>query len=197
MKVPEKIGKYEVHQCVGRGSMGIVFAGHDPYADRKVAIKVMREGPFAGARDKARFEREIQVLGALKHPNIVAIHDSGQEGGSFYYVMDYISGQRFHPDWSRVGGAMQDLPDEETFKRMVKHFIDERLPSAMKDLETLLNRNRIFIDRVAGVHHGLHDRLDKESAGVRVRVVPEELITGRDVLRVDASVWPPQKQVRS
>ena len=68
-----------------------------------------------------------------------------------YDIMDYVSGQRFHPDWSRVGGAMQDLPDEETFKRMVKHFIDERLPSAMKDIETLLNRNRIFIDRVVGV----------------------------------------------
>lgn len=40
MKVPEKIGKYEVIACVGRGSMGVVYSGHDPYADRKVAIKV-------------------------------------------------------------------------------------------------------------------------------------------------------------
>ena len=41
MKIPEKIGKYEVNECVGRGSMGVVYAGHDPYADRKVAIKVL------------------------------------------------------------------------------------------------------------------------------------------------------------
>jgi NADH-quinone oxidoreductase subunit D len=46
---------------------------------------------------------------------------------------------------------MRDIPDDEVFKRMVRHFIDERLPSAMKDIETLLNRNRIFIDRVQGV----------------------------------------------
>jgi NADH-quinone oxidoreductase subunit D len=38
-----------------------------------------------------------------------------------YDIMDFISGQRFHPDWSRVGGAMQDLPDEEVFRRMVRH----------------------------------------------------------------------------
>jgi NADH-quinone oxidoreductase subunit D len=68
-----------------------------------------------------------------------------------YDIMDYISGQRFHPDYTRVGGLMQDLPDEEVFKKMVKSFVHERLPKAMKDIETLLNRNRIFIDRVKGI----------------------------------------------
>ncbi|MHC4908091.1 MAG: NADH-quinone oxidoreductase subunit D [Planctomycetota bacterium] len=68
-----------------------------------------------------------------------------------YDIIDYVSGQRFHPDWTRVGGAMRDLPDEEVFKRMVKSFIHERLPKALKDITTLLNRNRIFIDRLDGV----------------------------------------------
>jgi NADH-quinone oxidoreductase subunit D len=68
-----------------------------------------------------------------------------------YDILDFISGQRFHPDWTRVGGAMADLPDEEMFKRMVRNFIDVRLPNALKDIETLLNRNRIFIDRLQNV----------------------------------------------
>lgn len=68
-----------------------------------------------------------------------------------YDIMDYISGQRFHPDWSRVGGAMQDLPDDEEFKNLVKKFIREILPEAIQDLETLLNSNRIFRDRTEGV----------------------------------------------
>jgi NADH-quinone oxidoreductase subunit D len=68
-----------------------------------------------------------------------------------YDICDYIAGQRFHPDWTRVGGAMQDLPDEETFKRMVKNFIHEDLVQAVKDMEGLLNRNRIFIDRTKGI----------------------------------------------
>jgi NADH-quinone oxidoreductase subunit D len=68
-----------------------------------------------------------------------------------YDIIDYISGQRYHPDWSRVGGAMQDLPDDEVFVRMVRQFIDQRLPRAVKDMETLLERNRIFMERLGGV----------------------------------------------
>jgi len=61
--------------------------------------------------------------------------------------MDFISGQRYHPDWTRVGGAMQELPDEEMFKTIVKAFIHKEVPGAITDLEKLLNRNRIFMDR--------------------------------------------------
>jgi NADH-quinone oxidoreductase subunit D len=68
-----------------------------------------------------------------------------------YDICDFIAGQRFHPDWTRVGGAMMELPDEETFKKLVKDFIEDDLPRAIKDLETLLNRNRIFIDRTRGI----------------------------------------------
>jgi NADH-quinone oxidoreductase subunit D len=68
-----------------------------------------------------------------------------------YDIMDYIAGQRFHPDYTRVGGVMRDLPDEDVFRKMVRNFIDIRMPKAIKDLETLLNRNRIFIDRLQNV----------------------------------------------
>lgn len=68
-----------------------------------------------------------------------------------YDICDYISGQRFHPDWTRVGGLMQDLPDEEVFKRMVKSFLHDDLEHAVRDLEKLLNRNRIFIERTRGI----------------------------------------------
>ncbi|RNC82734.1 MAG: NADH-quinone oxidoreductase subunit D [Phycisphaera sp.] len=68
-----------------------------------------------------------------------------------YDICDYIAGQRFHPDWTRVGGLMQDLPDEDTFKLMVKEFINDDLPTAIGDLEKLVERNRIFMDRTQGV----------------------------------------------
>ena len=68
-----------------------------------------------------------------------------------YDICDYVSGQRFHPDWTRVGGLMMDLPDEAVFKRMVKDLIDDDLPQALKDMESLVLRNRIFVDRLAGV----------------------------------------------
>ncbi len=68
-----------------------------------------------------------------------------------YDIIDFVSGQRFHPDWTRVGGAMQDLPNEETFKAMVKKLIHVTLPQALADLENLVKRNRIFLDRTRGI----------------------------------------------
>lgn len=72
-----------------------------------------------------------------------------------YDLCDYISGQRFHPDWTRVGGLMQDLPcaanNDEMFKRLVKDLIHKEVPTAIGELEGLLNRNRIFIDRVKDI----------------------------------------------
>jgi NADH-quinone oxidoreductase subunit D len=68
-----------------------------------------------------------------------------------YDIVEYMSGQRFHTSWTRVGGLNQDLPDEATFKKMVKNLIDDSLPKAIADVETLLNRNRIFTDRTQGI----------------------------------------------
>lgn len=76
-----------------------------------------------------------------------------------YDICDFISGQRFHPDWTRVGGLMQDLPNEETFKTMVKNLIYKEVAQAMADLENLLNRNKIFMDRTQGIGY-----LSKEDA---------------------------------
>ncbi len=68
-----------------------------------------------------------------------------------YDIIDYVSGQRFHPDYTRVGGTMQELPDEAMFVKMVTTFIREQLPPAIDDLEGLLNKNRIFRDRTEGI----------------------------------------------
>jgi len=68
-----------------------------------------------------------------------------------YDIYDYISGQRYHPDWTRVGGLMQDLPDQEVFVRMIKNFMHNDALKAIADLESLVLRNRIFMDRTQGV----------------------------------------------
>lgn len=78
----------EVH----RGGQRVVYRATQKTTGRDVAIKVMHEGPFAGPHGRARFQREVRILGKLQHPNIVTIHDSGVAGGSHYAVMDYIDG---------------------------------------------------------------------------------------------------------
>lgn len=68
-----------------------------------------------------------------------------------YDLVEYMSGQRFHTSWTRVGGLNMDLPDEEVFKRMVHNLIDNELPKAVEDIEALLNKMRIFIERTKSV----------------------------------------------
>lgn len=72
------------------------------------------------------------------------------ERESIYDIMEFVSGGRFHVSWARVGGAWRDVEDA-TFKTMVKKFMDDTLPKAIGDIELLLNRNRIFLDRTQGV----------------------------------------------
>lgn len=84
---------YQIIREIHRGGQGVVYQAVQKSTKRRVAIKVMKEGPFASKAELARFEREVEILGQLNHPHIVAIHDSDQVAGRFYYVMDYISGQ--------------------------------------------------------------------------------------------------------
>jgi WD40 repeat protein len=89
---PDLLPGYEILGEIHRGGQGVVYRALQKTTRRKVAIKVMREGPFAGWRDRTRFEREVQILGALNHPSIVTIHESGTASGCHFFVMDYIEG---------------------------------------------------------------------------------------------------------
>ena len=83
---------YEVLRELNRGGQGVVYQAIQKSTKREVAIKVMLEGPFASAMTKRRFEREIELVASLHHPNIVAVFDSGVSHGKYWYAMDYIRG---------------------------------------------------------------------------------------------------------
>lgn len=94
---PDLFPGFIVVREIHRGGQGVVYQAIHKATKRKVAIKVMKEGPFAGHKEKARFDREVEVLAQLNHPNIVTVHDSGvlppDKGGMHFFVMDYISGK--------------------------------------------------------------------------------------------------------
>jgi len=94
--IPKRLGKYEVIREIDRGSMGIVYLGHDPYIDRDVAIKValseLLTNPDSGENYRRMFFNEAHTAGTLTHPNIVSIFDAGVEGETCYIVMEYIDG---------------------------------------------------------------------------------------------------------
>ena len=90
---PETIERYEITRELHRGGQGVVYQAIQKSTKRKVALKVMLEGPFASERSKRRFEREIELVASLHHPNIVPVFDSGVSHGKYWYAMDYIRGR--------------------------------------------------------------------------------------------------------
>src|SRR4051812_47283822 len=88
---PTKLGRYEDLTLLGEGGMGAVYRGRDPALDRTVAIKVMHD---ATPEFVARFRREARAIARLAHPNVVAVHDFGEdERGNPYFVMELLKGR--------------------------------------------------------------------------------------------------------
>ena len=89
----QTIGKYEVEKVLGRGGMGTVYQARDPVIQRTVALKTMTPGLAETPELKARFLREAQAAGGLRHQNIVTVYDLGEDGGQPYIAMEFVEGQ--------------------------------------------------------------------------------------------------------
>src|SRR5215467_3256587 len=88
-----KLGPYEILAPLGAGGMGEVYRARDSRLRREVAIKVLPP-LFAQDADRLRrFEQEARAVGALNHPNILAIYDVGTQDGSPYLVSELLEGQ--------------------------------------------------------------------------------------------------------
>ena len=84
---------YTIVREIHRGGQGVVYQAVQHSTKQDVAIKVMKQGPFATLADRVRFDREIETLGRLNHPHIVAVHDAGTAAGFHYFVMNYVDGR--------------------------------------------------------------------------------------------------------
>ncbi|HEY6928288.1 MAG TPA: serine/threonine-protein kinase, partial [Thermoanaerobaculia bacterium] len=95
-----KLGRYEVLSELGKGAMGVVYLAKDPVIGRMVAIKTIRmtnvgDDDSESREFRERFIREAQTAGILSHPNIVTIHDIGEdpETQTSFIAMEYIEGK--------------------------------------------------------------------------------------------------------
>jgi serine/threonine protein kinase len=88
----QQIGKYGIVSEIGRGMMGRVYRAHDPILNRYVAIKTVSAALGTGGETLKRFQREAQAAALLSHPNIVTVHDFGEEQGLIYMAMELLEG---------------------------------------------------------------------------------------------------------
>jgi non-specific serine/threonine protein kinase len=102
------LGPYEIIGKLGAGGMGEVFRARDRRLERDVAVKMLPEALSRDTQALARFQREIRVVAALSHPNILTIFDAGTHDDVTYAVMELLEGQTLR---ARMQQSVLDLPE--------------------------------------------------------------------------------------
>jgi serine/threonine protein kinase len=87
-----KIGRFQLHAILGRGGFGVVYRAYDPLLDRQVALKVPLFSSTDGIRAQ-RFLNEGKAAARLRHPNIVAVFESGLADEKLFLAAEYVQGQ--------------------------------------------------------------------------------------------------------
>jgi serine/threonine protein kinase len=92
-RLPGTIGGYRVVGLLGEGAAGLVYEAEQQHPRRRVALKVMHRGHLVDELHIRMFQREVETLGRLKHPNIAAIYESGHtEDGRDFFAMELVQG---------------------------------------------------------------------------------------------------------
>jgi serine/threonine protein kinase/tetratricopeptide (TPR) repeat protein len=102
----DKVSHYRIVEKLGAGGMGEVYLAEDMKLGRKVAIKILSE-EYTTNRDRLhRFEQEACAASALNHPNILTIHEVGNDEGRHYIATEYIDGVTLR---RKIGGAQLEV----------------------------------------------------------------------------------------
>jgi len=130
--IPREIHGYRIQRVIGSGGMATVYAAMQKQPRRVVALKVMRSD-MTSAHARRRFQREVEILGQLSHPNIASVFDAGtfetDEGERPFFVMEYVEGAT------------------------------DILAHVAKSLPSIDDRIRLFITVCAAIEHGHRQRV--------------------------------------
>ncbi|MEI6985184.1 MAG: protein kinase [Rhodospirillaceae bacterium] len=162
----EKLGKYEIVGELGKGAMGVVYKGKDPYIERFVALKTVRtdmlaaDDPEATTAQINRFKREAQAAGRINHPNIVSIYEYGEDGPTAFIAMEFIEG------------------------RDLKEYFDAHERFDVKTIVRLMGDTLMALDHAH--KHGIVHR-DIKPANIMLTIKGEVKITDFGIARLESS----------
>ncbi len=104
-----QLGRYRLLRMIGEGGMGTVFEAVHEDIGRRVAVKVLRDGPGEGTVARERFFREARAAARVRHPGVVQVHDVDVDGATAYLVMDLLEGETLAQRLERGPIAPGDL----------------------------------------------------------------------------------------
>ena len=141
---PPEIPGFAIERELGRGSMGVVYQAFQPSLDRRVALKVVRSGPAAGAHEHARWLREARSFSQVSHDRVVRLYQVGEAAGWLYLVLELVP-----------GGTLQDRLD---------------VPYAAQDAARLLET---IAQALAAIHRAGLVHLDLKPSNILLDAVSE------------------------
>jgi tRNA A-37 threonylcarbamoyl transferase component Bud32/tetratricopeptide (TPR) repeat protein len=168
---PESTDTPEGYRILGeveRGAQGTVFRAEHLSTRRVVALKILHDGRFATSLQRKRFEREVDLLAQLRHPNIVTVHDSGRTArGSLYIAMEYVEGELIH--------------------QVTEREFDPATPRGLKDMVRLLIR---VCDGVAFLHQNGVIHRDLKPSNIIIDAAGQPRIVDFGLARTEGAVAP-------
>jgi predicted Ser/Thr protein kinase len=104
----QRLGKFELHDLIGEGAMGVVWKAYDSVLRRYVALKLLPTKVSRAGDVRERFLREARAAGVLQHRNIVTIYDLGEAESQLFIAMELVDGR----DLSTIVAVNEPLPLE-------------------------------------------------------------------------------------
>ena len=106
----QRIRDYELLELLGQGGMGSVWKAKHTRLKKFVAVKLLPQDKTSDVAAVARFNREMEAVGALKHPHIIEALDAGEKAGTHYLVMEYVAGIELAELSKKVGPSRSPTP---------------------------------------------------------------------------------------
>ena len=119
--IGSNLGAYRIIEQIGMGGMATVFKAFDPGMKRYLAVKVLPRRYSENPEFVERFQREARVIANLEHPNILPVYSFGEQDGTTYLAMRYLS-----------AGTLKDL----LLQKRLSHSETAKL---LKDVATALD----------------------------------------------------------
>src|SRR5688572_14721975 len=108
-RMGQRLAHFRIHEKLGQGGMGIVYAAEDLKLRRKVALKVLPVALVANEERRRRFLREARSASAVLHPNIATVFDVGESEGTVFIAMERVEGVTLRAFVEQRGGRLEPL----------------------------------------------------------------------------------------
>src|SRR5215207_7690999 len=83
---------HRIEGVAGRGGFGVVYRARHLALDHIVALKLISSARAGEEAFRERFKSESRIAVSIRHPNVVAVHNAGEEDGLLFVTMDFIEG---------------------------------------------------------------------------------------------------------